>query len=634
MTIRWRFRGVHEDGGLTGGDQAAMNFRDDVGAFVRETLQNSLDARRGGGGRPVRVRFALRRLAGEEKRRFLHAADWPALRPHLEATGKLLPRARRAAAALERADSTIDLLVLSDGDAVGLAGAETGTSRFANFARHKLFSEKQSEQAGGSYGLGKSVLWSASSLSTIFFHSIPVDAEDRPEDARLFGVAQLPYHRTSEGEWDGPGWFGSPRPGHAGVSDSVRKPAAEMLAALRLERAAEFGTGTTFVVPAFAPMAEANDDDVAQEIENHAVKWFWPAMIGAAPPLVVELEVGGAVRQLDAARSPYAVFAHLSGGAPLAAWKDAARRRPLELLLPATQADVDDPAFRRHIRRSVGDALELAMLASDEGLPDAAKGRIALVRGAGMVVQYLELRNDRPCAGLLRAGAALGDGDDALDVDQYLRFAEPPSHDEWTGDAPKLRDRYQRGYKTPLNELPRRIRETALALLRDSERAGAGAEIPAALRKALSVGAGKALGPTERGGRFDFVVTETALVEDGGRLGWRFAARATCTRAKPWRLNVIARIAADFGGEELPLARCDVRGSAGGGAPAIAPGLFELADEAVEIAGFAPLGASAPFADRLRFELELRAKSTPRSVENESAVAAAASTAPADGAGS
>ncbi len=152
MTIQWRFRAVHEDGGLTGGDQAAMNFRDDLGAFIRETLQNSLDARCTGAEIPVRVRFSLVRLRNEDKRRFLAAADWPRLRPHFEGAARLLPRVRRAADALDRSDAPLDLLVLSDGDAVGLAGAETGQSRFANFARHKLFSEKQSEQAGGSYG--------------------------------------------------------------------------------------------------------------------------------------------------------------------------------------------------------------------------------------------------------------------------------------------------------------------------------------------------------------------------------------------------------------------------------------------------------------------------------------------------
>lgn len=37
MTPRWRFREVHEDGGLVGGDQAAMSFKDDLGVFVRES---------------------------------------------------------------------------------------------------------------------------------------------------------------------------------------------------------------------------------------------------------------------------------------------------------------------------------------------------------------------------------------------------------------------------------------------------------------------------------------------------------------------------------------------------------------------------------------------------------------------
>ena len=61
---------------------------------------------------------------------------------------------------------------------------------------------------GGAYGLGKAVLWRASRLSTVLFHSIlSVPAEGRGR-SRLIGRCDLSWHEYGAVSYAGPGWFG------------------------------------------------------------------------------------------------------------------------------------------------------------------------------------------------------------------------------------------------------------------------------------------------------------------------------------------------------------------------------------------------------------------------------------------
>jgi len=225
-----------------------MSFGDDVEIFVREVLQNSLDARCPG-DEPVTVTFRLSALAGEDRDAFLASAGWPELRRHAEAGARLLPSLGTHAARVSNPGEPLPVLTIADENALGLSGPERGSEgRFANFARNKLFSDKESDAAGGSYGLGKSVLWAFSGLHTIYFHSVPHGAE-RP---RFLGVSQLPYHELDGDHcFDGPGWFGIPQADGWAASD--RAPDPTRLAALGLARGDP--PGTTIAIPDFRPSA-------------------------------------------------------------------------------------------------------------------------------------------------------------------------------------------------------------------------------------------------------------------------------------------------------------------------------------------------------------------------------------------
>jgi hypothetical protein len=58
-------------------------------------------------------------------------------------------------------------LWIEDRGTTGLVGDEQGSGNFAALCRDRLFSEKQRAESGGSFGLGKAVLWRFSLLSTV-----------------------------------------------------------------------------------------------------------------------------------------------------------------------------------------------------------------------------------------------------------------------------------------------------------------------------------------------------------------------------------------------------------------------------------------------------------------------------------
>jgi hypothetical protein len=62
-------------------------------------------------------------------------------------------------------------LWIEDRGTTGLMGDERGSGNFAALCRDRLFSEKQRAESGGSFGLGKTVWWRFSHLSTVTFYS-------------------------------------------------------------------------------------------------------------------------------------------------------------------------------------------------------------------------------------------------------------------------------------------------------------------------------------------------------------------------------------------------------------------------------------------------------------------------------
>lgn len=553
IQLGWRFRPSPVDGGRSGGDQAAMNFEHDLEVFTREVLQNSLDAKRPDSSF-VHVEFVVESLTGAAKLAFLAAMDWKALRGHLLAAKKLAPTLAESIRRLDARDDPLVTLSIHDGNALGLSGPERGSGRFATFARNKLLSDKETGSAGGSFGLGKSVLWAFSGISTVLVHSKPHDEQSAPP-ARFIGIAQLPWHQTEGGEFDGPGWFGlGERDGGIERSVSFAADPAD-LATLRLARAEAMGTGTSIVVPDI--QTDLSPQQLVDALSRAAAKWFWPAMVGPNKSLAVHVRFGDSRKIVDPRQErELRPFLHLMGLEEHPVWTPRTAEGPAALQLPAV-LDIlrHQERFEFHEAKAVKNAFQLKALALDEGQGELDK-HMAWIRGARMVVKYVRMNHDKPCWAIALAGTARGTGTEDRLVEQFLRHAEPPSHDDWEPYAPKLHVSYERGYVGELKGLRKRLTDAAVVLLRRQDPAASDQEVPAALRKALAVSLSSIDGPKQREGRFDYLITEASIVEEAGESAWRFAGWVHNSREGEWELQVEAWL--DTDGERLDLAVSDL----------------------------------------------------------------------------
>lgn len=153
----WYHRPAHVDGGREFGNAAAFAFDADLSVLAREATQNSLDERVDP-QLPVRVRYILHELTGEHLRDFLDVLGWQGLEPHYEvAAGQRQKVGRVLAEGIRQLHENESLLLLrvEDYNATGLVGSDYGDSKFAAVVRDQLISNKSSDQAGGSYGLGR-----------------------------------------------------------------------------------------------------------------------------------------------------------------------------------------------------------------------------------------------------------------------------------------------------------------------------------------------------------------------------------------------------------------------------------------------------------------------------------------------
>ena len=535
--VHWVFDALPPSGARRGGDPSEHAFKHDVETLVREVVQNANDQAL---GFPA-ISFRVRELRGEALSRFYDAIDWYTLSPHLRAAAAA--RGGRALASYLRTLDTsgrLLLLQIEDRNTVGLTGDESeGDSHFRALCKDTLYSHKQHEAAGGSYGLGKSVLWSFSGLSTVLFNSVLFEDPDGCISPRLIGRAELPSHkggRNAPGWYTGSGWFG--RVGEAKTggqrAESVWGTQAALLAgALHLDRPAR--SGTSILIVGFRDPASDADDGVeplGQRIKQAAARYFWPAMSMETRRLRVNV-------------------AHDAGEQVVLAEDDELIAPFLECYRRRTEAGDDlsqpgDVALRRlaielpdEREGEAGGSVEADLLVRlcDEGSPHPLAGHVAMFRGPGMVVRYWDRSalalGMRPFHALLVCGQArspLAPSDGDRKLERFLRAAEPPGHDDWES-TPALKQQYKRGYARALGRLKDQVTESLRTLL--VARPSIGSRGPDRLQRRFPIGA--------RGGRGGepsaFHFTRLAARFEAER--WHFAGAIRAEQnGLPWRAEL------------------------------------------------------------------------------------------------
>ncbi|WP_435124125.1 hypothetical protein [Halobaculum sp. D14] len=474
--VGWHFYDGGQSAPRFGGDPTKHAVDHNTESFVREVLQNANDQALPN-DMPVEVTFRLVELSGGELREFLEAIGWESeLRERIGAVAES-DRGRgfkQFQETLEDEEPSLRVLVVEDKNTTGLTGSWSEDSNYAALVRDELYSQKQDETAGGSYGLGKSVLWTFSGASTVVFNSYLSEPSDRGDRRRLIARTKLPTHSLSgdDTEYQGAGWLCT-------IDDTEEDPKPRSLWGATAESLAErLGVdrpstpGTSAMVVGFRDPARDHTpslESLGRELVDAAAKYFWPAMY--RDDLEVNVQVGSETTEVDvddhSAVQPFVdAYANRYNGETRLETPGDVAGRDIEVDLPKKDDGTESES---------GPVRLAARLASPIDDP-TLRNHVAMFRGAGMVVKYYDQSRvsfgDRNFFGVLAAGTARSTGaprksDD--EIDRFLRFAEPPEHDEWRSTE-NLKQQYMQGYRKAIVNLEADIREELRNLVSRSGR--------------------------------------------------------------------------------------------------------------------------------------------------------------------
>jgi hypothetical protein len=429
--------------------------------LVRETIQNSLDARAGTG--PVRVRYTI-------------PADPPLLTaesPWLTGLAPHLTADRNGLSQPYNAGERLDTLLIEDYGTFGLTGNPVQTDNVAEewsgqknnffYFWRAIGATGKGEGEKGSWGLGKSVLPASSRIHTF----LGASCEEEGGEARLLGLSVLKTH-TVGGRKDTLtpyGYFGLYE-----STDSVAMPVVDAATVATFCR--DFGVrregepGLSLVV-LYPNLAFTGPALTASVVANY----FFPILEGQ---LVVEVAAGENVTVIDAASvrdcalqiPPHILEAHgiepatLFDLLELARWSVAQRRVAAIRLHPPPEAT--RPRWKDAMFAVDGWDGAVAQFAAGEAVefivPVSVAHKSGLVEEAEFFVSLKKIPpGQKPRSFYLRDGITVGKPSDrgerglvafaaveAGPLARFLRRSEDPSHTEWRAKGTRLGEHYER----------------------------------------------------------------------------------------------------------------------------------------------------------------------------------------------
>ncbi|MEZ5343759.1 MAG: helix-turn-helix domain-containing protein [Acidimicrobiales bacterium] len=482
----WYWRPAPRDRGREYGNPAAYAFETDIGTLARESGQNISDEKLPTGP-SVEARYTVSEISGSHLAGFLEAIRFSDVRPHLEAARAM---DTKAGTTIGRGLGQLDegrlvLIRVEDFNANGLTGPEFDEGRFMAVVRNVLDSQKGGT-AGGSFGLGWATFPSSSQFGLVLCNSTLSIAESGKTDDRFIGVIDLPWHSIEEREYAGRGWYGTEDP--SDTDDGPKRTTSywgnDALTRDLYLRREDRRPGTSFlVVGAYDASGEVEEiEDVAERFSQSLADNFWPAMVdGPDEParlqVVVRAERNGKPileNYVDPARHQPAKVAafqrHLNDDV-VEALSEAGEvvRRDVTLQVPKR---TNEPTHSRYEH----EAVLLVAQASDEDddSRSATKpGAITYLRGSRMVIQSPRVGalpiGARPFHAIVLAGEAGGSAPADLAADRFLRAAEPPAHNKWTGTA-EVTASYARGGKAAIDRFDSAVKKEIRTVIRQPNR--------------------------------------------------------------------------------------------------------------------------------------------------------------------
>lgn len=484
--LGWYWRPAPRDHGREYGNAAGYAFEPDIGTLARESGQNICDEKLE--AEPtVEARYTVAELSGDELASFLERIRFDDVREHLEAASRSNQKAGSVISrGLEQLDNgSLTFIRIEDFYAHGLTGPEFQTGRFMAVVRNVLDSQKN-EGSGGSFGLGKATLWSSSQFGLVLVNSNLVESVEGRSEGRLIGRIDLPWHKIGGDEWAGPGWFGARDPYDKGkppartISYWGNRTAAQDLLLSRPEGIA----GTSFlIVGAYdASGAVEGIEEIADRLAESLADNFWPAMVDRSDD--------------EPARFRAIVRAERNGKQVSESYVNPAHFQPARVagLLKHLSDDVvdvlDQPGdlVRRQItlripKRTVEpqhsatehEATLLVVQVDDdiENRAATAPGSVTCLRGSHMVIQEPRVGalpvGARSFHAILLAGEAVGQDSADRAADRFLRAAEPPAHNKWTG-TPEITASYARGGRAAIDSFEAEVKRVIREIIKQPSR--------------------------------------------------------------------------------------------------------------------------------------------------------------------
>jgi hypothetical protein len=382
--------------------------------LLREAGQNSCDAAIGAA--PVRVLVRLRHLTSEERRSFRDTFA-AALPPDSSTTRKLAAFLRsECAAVLEFCDfGTRGLGGPTRADIV-MPDARTD---FVDFIRN-IGVTRDVARGGGTYGYGKSVLYSASACSMIVVDSLTAEME-----RRLIGCHLGDALETGGVRLTGRHWWGAAALDREDFVDPVGgDEAARLSRSLGMPERSDGASGTSIMI--LDPVLPHEDLAASAAEAAEAMLWFfWPRMLRNETecPLVCAIEAEGVPVEvprpevfppLDLFAEAWRAVRHGGGNAV-----DVRSEKPKRLL--------GKMSLRTGFRNP-----RVALAAPERSIIPETSSHIAIMRPVDLVVKYIA-GAPSPTEGQEWAGVFVCD--EAEDVEAAFAQAEPPAHDDWDTEA-------------------------------------------------------------------------------------------------------------------------------------------------------------------------------------------------------
>ena len=461
---------------------AAHVVHKDVNTLCREPVQNSND-QAVNKDKPVRVKYSIISLTGDFKERFLEAMNWQDLRVHLKAiaeienTSNLADKIRNGLRVIDE-NENLNLLMVEDYNTKGLIGGEFDDegdeNNFILFGKAD-FSTSSTQGRGGSYGIGKYVFWQFSNISTVLMSSRVSGRES--DGLRIFGRCHVPSHKLENKKYGNNIYFPT-----SGEDDEIEKGKSSwgepsFAKDLYLDRSKMEGTGTSIISVGFPEMVENfATEEILDEIRKKLITWFWPCLIGGKPGNIFELERyenNLMVESYNISKPGYEWRPYID------AFQKNKNTEKAKL-----EGDVADSNIMvkipKRIRKQVHESFETNVLlrASRQGedyKEHSYANHIALIRNSRMVIKYHKpgqkpLNDNLPYFGVLKLGLLLDDTVENRWSNEFFRCAEPPLHDDLTGDTNKasnLIPNYgeRSGAKTYLEQMKKDINDKIFELI-------------------------------------------------------------------------------------------------------------------------------------------------------------------------